>query len=190
MTSFLETDNIAMGELGANLIIEFLKTKNGSAKGNVVEIQGLQGTSAARDRGKGFHNIIDKEKDIKIVASQAGDFNQEKSMNVMQNILQANAQIDAIFGHNDDCTLGAEKAIIAANRMKPLGDKDHIYIVNFMAFIISLITQMRCSLWKAILLIGFGIMQQYLFLHGIIKEIYSNLINIPKLLRDFIKMKF
>lgn len=130
MTSFLETDNVKMGEMAANLILEELKKRTGSEKGKVVEIEGLQGTSAARDRGKGFHNIIDKHPEVKIVARQAGDFNQEKSMNVMQNILQANPEIDAVFGHNDDCTLGAEKALIAANRMKPLGDNKHVYIVG------------------------------------------------------------
>lgn len=129
ITSFLETDNVKMGEMAANLILEHLK-KQGKKNANVVEIEGLQGTSAARDRGKGFHNIIDKHPEVKIVAKQAGDFNQEKSMNVMQNILQANPKIDAVFGHNDDCTLGAEKAILAANRMKPLGDKDHIFLVG------------------------------------------------------------
>jgi ABC-type sugar transport system, periplasmic component len=129
LTSFLETDNVKMGEMAANLILDALKAK-GLNGGNVVEIEGLQGTSAARDRGKGFHNIMDKHPEVKIVAKQAGDFNQEKSMNVMQNILQANPKIDAVFGHNDDCTVGAEKAIIAANRMKPVSDKDHIFIVG------------------------------------------------------------
>lgn len=129
MTSFLETDNVKMGQMAANLILDALKAK-GLKGGNVVEIEGLQGTSAARDRGKGFHDIMDKHPEVKIVAKQAGDFNQEKSMNVMQNILQANPKIDAVFGHNDDCTLGAEKAIIGANRMKPVGDKDHIFIVG------------------------------------------------------------
>ncbi|MHB9924166.1 sugar ABC transporter substrate-binding protein [Clostridium botulinum] len=129
MTTFLETDNVKMGEQAAELILKALKDK-GLNGGNVVEIEGLQGTSAARDRGKGFHNVMDKHKEIKIVAKQAGDFNQEKSMNVMQNILQANPKIDAVFGHNDDCTVVAEKAIIASNRMKPVGDKEHIFVVG------------------------------------------------------------
>ncbi len=127
---FIETDNIAMGELGAKSIVDFLTKKYGEPKGNVVEIQGLIGTSAARDRGKGFNDAISKYPNIKIVARQAGDFNQEKSLNVMQNIIQANPEIDAVYGHNDDCTLGALKAIEGAGLLKPVGQPGHIYIIG------------------------------------------------------------
>jgi ribose transport system substrate-binding protein len=47
-------------------------------KGNVVELQGIAGTSAARDRGKGFHNVIDGKADVKVVASQPADFDRAK----------------------------------------------------------------------------------------------------------------
>jgi ribose transport system substrate-binding protein len=127
---FIETDNIAMGELGAKSIADFLTKKYGEPKGNVVEIQGLIGTSAARDRGQGFNDAIAKYPNIKIVARQAGDFNQEKSLNVMQNIIQANPKIDAVYGHNDDCTLGALKAIEGAGLLKLVGQPDHIYIIG------------------------------------------------------------
>jgi ribose transport system substrate-binding protein len=129
-TAFIATDNIAMGELGANEIVKFLTERYGEPKGNVVEIQGLIGTSAARDRGEGFNNIMKDYPNIKIVAQQAGDFNQETSLNVMQNIIQANDQIDAVYGHNDDCTLGALKAIESAGLLKPVGEDGHIYIIG------------------------------------------------------------
>ena len=130
-TSFIATNNVAMGALAADKIAEYLTEKNGSAKGNVVEIQGLMGTSAAKDRGQGFNDQLKaKYPDITIVASQAGDFDQEKSLNVMTNILQANPEIDAVYGHNDDCTLGAAKAIEAAGKMKKTGEDGHIYIIG------------------------------------------------------------
>jgi len=129
-TAFIATDNVAMGELAANKIVEFLTERYGEPKGNVVEIQGLIGTSAARDRGEGFNKVIAEYPNIKIVAQQAGDFNQETSLNVMQNIIQANDQIDAVYGHNDDCTLGALKAIESAGLLKPVGEEGHIYIIG------------------------------------------------------------
>jgi len=130
-TSFIATDNVAMGAIAADKIAEFLTEKYGEPKGNVVEIQGLMGTSAAKDRGQGFNDqIAAKYPDITIVASQAGDFNQETSLNVMTNILQANPDIDAVYGHNDDCTLGAAKAIEAAGKMKLTGEDGHIYIIG------------------------------------------------------------
>jgi ribose transport system substrate-binding protein len=130
-TAFIATDNVAMGAIAADKIAEFLTEKNGSPTGNVVEIQGLLGTSAAKDRGQGFNDRIAAEyPDITIVASQAGDFDQETSLNVMTNILQANPEIDAVYGHNDDCTLGAAKAIEAAGKMVPAGEDGHIYIIG------------------------------------------------------------
>ena len=39
---------------------------------NVAELEGIPGSSAARERGKGFHNVADKS--LKVVAKQAADF--------------------------------------------------------------------------------------------------------------------
>lgn len=130
-TAFIATDNVAMGVLAADEIAKFLMDRYGEYKGNVVEIQGLVGTSAARDRGEGFNTqMATKYPGITIVAQQAGDFNQETSLNVMQNIIQANDNIDAVYGHNDDCTLGALKAIESAGLLKPVGEDGHIYIIG------------------------------------------------------------
>ncbi|WP_343250665.1 substrate-binding domain-containing protein [Diplocloster hominis] len=130
-TAFLATDNVAMGAIAADKIAEFLTDKYGEPKGKVVEIEGLAGASATRDRGEGFHKQLEeKYPDIEVVAQQAGDFNQETSLNVMQNIIQAQPEFDAVYGHNDDCTLGALKAIEGAGLLKPAGDKEHIYIVG------------------------------------------------------------
>ncbi|WP_019120914.1 sugar ABC transporter substrate-binding protein [Brevibacillus massiliensis] len=131
LLSFLETDNVEMGRKAADYIAEKLKERHGDYVGNVVELQGLLGSTAARDRGKGFNEQIEqKYPNIKIIARQAADFNQEKALNVMTNILQANPQIDAVFGHNDDNTVGAANAIDQAGRFKPLEDKEHIIIIG------------------------------------------------------------
>ena len=55
MASFIETNNVEMGQKGADFIAEQLKKKYGSAKGNVVNLQGLRGTTAAESREKGIH---------------------------------------------------------------------------------------------------------------------------------------
>jgi len=129
-TAFIATDNVAMGALAADLIAEFLTAKNGAPKGKVVEIQGLMGTSAAVDRGAGFNDQIKNYPDIEIVASQPGDFDQETSLNVMQNIIQAQPVIEAVYGHNDDCILGAMKALEGAGKLVPAGQEGHIFIVG------------------------------------------------------------
>jgi ribose transport system substrate-binding protein len=130
VTSFVASDNVALGQTGAKWIADQLTKRYGSAKGNVVDLIGLVGTTAATDREKGFSDEIAKYPDIKVVARQEGAFDQEKSLNVMTNILQKFPVVDAVFGANDDNTVGAEKAIDNAGRYKPLGDKAHIMVIG------------------------------------------------------------
>lgn len=130
VTSFVASDNVALGQTAAKWIADQLARRYGSAKGNVVDLIGLVGTTAATDREKGFSDEIAKYPDIKVVARQEGAFDQEKSLNAMTNILQKYPQIDAVFGANDDNTVGAEKAIDNAGRYKPLGDKEHILVIG------------------------------------------------------------
>ncbi|CAG9230415.1 Ribose ABC transport system, periplasmic ribose-binding protein RbsB (TC 3.A.1.2.1) [Paraburkholderia sabiae] len=130
VTSFVASDNVALGATGAKWIADQLTKRYGSAKGNVVDLIGLVGTTAATDREKGFSDEIAKYPDIKVVARQEGAFDQEKSLNAMTSILQKFPQIDAVFGANDDNTVGAEKAIDNAGRYKPAADKDHILVIG------------------------------------------------------------
>jgi ribose transport system substrate-binding protein len=130
VTSFVASDNVALGATGAKWIADQLTKRYGSPKGNVVDLIGLIGTTAATDREKGFSEEIAKYPDIKVVARQEGGFDQEKSLNAMTSILQKYPQIDAVFGANDDNTVGAEKAIDNAGRYKPLGDPAHIMVIG------------------------------------------------------------
>jgi len=130
LASVVETNNIQAGQKGANYIVDLLKERYGKPQGNVVDLQGLVGTTAAADREKGFQGVMKKYPDIEIVANQPADFDQEKALNVTTNILQANKQIDAIFGANDDNTVGAIRAIDSADRYEPPSSDDHIYIVG------------------------------------------------------------
>ncbi|KZL12591.1 D-ribose-binding periplasmic protein precursor [Pseudovibrio axinellae] len=109
--SHVASDNVFGGEMAGQLIVETLGNK-----GKVVELEGVPGTSAARDRGQGFNKAIAGAPDIEIVAVQPADFDRTKGLNVMENILQAQPEVNAVFAHNDEMALGAIKAIEAANR--------------------------------------------------------------------------
>ena len=74
----------------------------------------MPGSSAARERGEGFHKSVDAVSDIKVVAKQTADFDRAKGLSVMENILQSNKDIQAIFAHNDEMALGAIEALSAA----------------------------------------------------------------------------
>jgi len=111
VVSHVASDNIKGGEMAAKFILDKL-----NGKANIVELQGIPGASATRDRGQGFHKGVDGKDGVKVVASQAADFDRQKGLNVMENIIQATPSFDAIFAHNDEMALGAAKALKAANK--------------------------------------------------------------------------
>lgn len=107
--TLITSDNVAGGEMAANFILEQL-----GEDAKVVEIEGVAGASATRERGEGFHNIAAEQLDI--IASQPADFDRTKGLTVMENTLQGNSDIEAVFAHNDEMALGALEAIKAAGR--------------------------------------------------------------------------
>ncbi|MGL6023682.1 MAG: ribose ABC transporter substrate-binding protein RbsB, partial [Cetobacterium sp.] len=110
IVTHIASDNVAGGELAGNFILEKLAEKSNK----VVELEGIPGTTAARDRGNGFNKAINGK--LNIVSKQAADFDRTKGLNVMENILQAQSEINAVFAHNDEMALGAFKAIEASGR--------------------------------------------------------------------------
>lgn len=106
----IASDNVAGGKMAGEYIIEKL-----GGQGKVVELEGIAGTSAARDRGEGFNSAISAS-EIEVVAKQVADFDRTQGLTVMENILQAQPEIDAVFAHNDEMALGAIKAIEASGR--------------------------------------------------------------------------
>lgn len=110
VVAHIASDNVAGGKMAGEYVIEQL-----GGKGKVVELEGIAGTSAARDRGKGFNDAIGGS-DIEVVAKQTADFDRTKGLSVMENILQAQPEINAVFAHNDEMALGALQAIKASGR--------------------------------------------------------------------------
>jgi ribose transport system substrate-binding protein len=120
VAAHIASDNVAGGVMAAQYVGRRLK-----GKGNVVMLEGIAGTSAARDRGKGFRDGLKKFPAIKLVAVQTADFDRAKGLTVMENILQAQKKIDAVFAQNDEMALGAVKAVQAAKR------QNEIFVVGF-----------------------------------------------------------
>lgn len=80
----------------------------------VIELEGVPGASATRERGKGFHDIADEQ--LNVVAKQAADFDRTKGLTVTENLLQGNPDAKAIFAHNDEMALGAIEAIQSSGK--------------------------------------------------------------------------
>jgi ribose transport system substrate-binding protein len=85
-------------------------------KGSYVEILGIVGDNNTWARSKGFHSVVDNYPALKMVAQQSADFDQNKAMEVMESILQAHPDIDAVFCGNDGMAMGAYQALVSAGK--------------------------------------------------------------------------
>ena len=112
VVSHIASDNVAGGRLAAEFLCDAL-----GGSGKVVELEGIAGTSAARDRGQGFNEYMAEEcPGVEIIAKQTANFNRAEGLTVFENILQAEPEIDGVFAHNDEMILGAIEAAKAAGR--------------------------------------------------------------------------
>lgn len=116
VVSHIASDNVAGGRLAAEFLCEAL-----GGAGSVVELEGIAGTSAARDRGQGFNDYMSSDcTGVEIVAKQTANFNRAEGLSVFENILQAQPEIDGVFAHNDEMILGALEAAEAAGRAEEI----------------------------------------------------------------------
>lgn len=114
-STFIGSDFITEGQNAADELAKLLNNK-----GNIVELEGTVGASAANDRKKGFDDqLAAKYPDMKVIASQTGDFTRAKGKEVMESFLKTYGnKINAVYAHNDDMMLGAIEAMKEAG-MKP-----------------------------------------------------------------------
>jgi ribose transport system substrate-binding protein len=108
--SFVGTGNYNGGKLAG----EFLAKKLG-AGGKVVIIRGAMGDPTHDERTNGAVDVL-KEKGLEIIDIQPANSERGMGMNVMENILQAHPDVQAVFATNDEMALGAVRAIQAANK--------------------------------------------------------------------------
>ena len=105
----IASDNVLGAELATQYIVDSL-----GEGAKVAELEGVPGASAAIDRSKGFHNIADAK--LEVVAKQTANFDRTQGMSVMENMLQANGDIQGVFAANDEMALGAVEAISGAGK--------------------------------------------------------------------------
>jgi ABC-type sugar transport system substrate-binding protein len=113
--TFIGSDFVKEGKLSGEWLVNEYKGKTDTV--NIVELQGTTGSAPANDRKKGFADAIAAAPNLKIIASQTGDFTRAGGTAVMEQFLKANPKIDVLFAHNDDMGLGALEAITAAGKV-------------------------------------------------------------------------
>ncbi len=109
--SFVGADDYSLGLETARFL---LKTLGG--KGNIVIIEGVKGSLTNVDRVRGFNDALKENAGAKLLASQPGNYQRLQALQVMENLMQSNAQIDGVLAANDAMAVGAIEALDGANR--------------------------------------------------------------------------
>lgn len=106
-TSYVHSDNVAIGRMAGEYIVDYLTKRYGQARGNIVEMRGLLGVEGEINRYAGAKQIFDKHPGIAIVADPVADWIQAKAKDRMTEVLRAQPRIDVVYGHNDPMAIGA-----------------------------------------------------------------------------------
>lgn len=103
-TAFIGCDNYLLGKLVGDYIAQRL-----NGKGRIVEIRGLDDSSPAIDRHRGFVDALNAYPDLQIVASEPGDWKEQSGSEVMKRVLSKTQDFDYVFAQNDRMAYGAYK---------------------------------------------------------------------------------
>lgn len=137
------TDRIASGKLvayvgaddhslGLETARHLLKAIGG--KGNVVILEGVRGTLTNTDRIRGFTDALKEFPNVKLIATQPGNYQRLLALQVMENLMQSFPQIDGVLAANDAMAVGALEALEGANRKAALvginGSKEAVELIK------------------------------------------------------------
>ena len=109
-TAFIGCDNYTIGKSMGTFIAQQLQ-----GKGRIVEIRGLEGSSPALERHRGFMDAIMPYPGLQVVASEGGNWKEEGGIQAMKRILKQTQDFDYVFAHNDCLAWGA---YVAARQMR------------------------------------------------------------------------
>jgi len=119
-TSYVHSDNVAIGRLAGQFMVDHLTKKYGKPKGNIVAMRGLLGVEGEINRDRGAKQVFDKYPEIKIVSDPVADWIQAKAKDRMTEVLRAQPKIDVVYGHNDPMAIGAYLAAKELGREKEM----------------------------------------------------------------------
>lgn len=115
VAAFIRTDNFSIGEQAADFIAS--KIPGG---GEVVIIEGMAGNTSGDDRRDGFKSKIETYPEFKLVASQPGDWDRIKALDVATNMINRYSNLKAIYCANDTMALGAVQAVKNAKKTEEI----------------------------------------------------------------------
>lgn len=110
--TFMGSNFVRQGQQAADLLAEAT-----NEEAQVAILEGTPGASVTTDRQNGFVDQLDAEyPDMEVVASQTANFIRTEGQTVMEQLLQSNPDLTAVYAHNDEMALGAVQAIRDAGK--------------------------------------------------------------------------
>ena len=117
VASFSGPDNITQGIRSAEIMCDRFKALGIENEAKVVHITGQPGYTTAIERAKGFNDRLPEVcPNVEQIDEQPGDWNREKSQQVMEAFLVKYDDIDGVYSGDDNMGVGAMNAAIAAGR--------------------------------------------------------------------------
>ncbi len=135
-TSFLTTDNVQGGRIGADGLAEAIKAKYGKAEGEVALITSIPGVGSLDQRAKGFkEELAAKYPGLKLVADKVADGKATTALNIMTDLITANPDLRGVFASNLIMAQGAGQAIAEnkkADTIKLVGFDSDDKLIGFL----------------------------------------------------------
>ena len=109
--AFVGADDYSIGLAVGKRLLDAM-----GGKGNVIILEGVKGSLTSNNRVRGFNDALKEYPNVKLLASQPGNFQRLNALQVMENLMQSFPQIDGVLAANDPMAVGAIEALEAANR--------------------------------------------------------------------------
>ncbi|KGA98657.1 cytochrome C [Alkalihalobacillus alcalophilus ATCC 27647 = CGMCC 1.3604] len=105
VNAFVTTDNVQVGEQAGTFIVETI------GEGQVAIVEGRSGNASGEARRSGAASIFESTDGIELVTSQPADWDRNKALDVVSNMIQRYPDLKAIYAANDTMALGALQAV-------------------------------------------------------------------------------
>jgi ribose transport system substrate-binding protein len=106
-TAFVGADWVDIGQKATTAVVDFCKGKSNK----IAIMQGQLSAAASAYTLKGVEDVLAKHPEIKIVSSQAADWDASKAKGIAQTVLKQNPDLCGIVGFWDGMDIGTAAAI-------------------------------------------------------------------------------
>jgi simple sugar transport system substrate-binding protein len=128
ITMTILSDNRLAGQQAGQAMVDLLTEKYGEPKGKVLEITGNLGQNVGMLRRDGFHDVLDQNQNIEVI-TKPGDWDAALGAQILEDVLNANPDLDGIYLHSDAVYVEGTLAVLERfDRLAKRGEEGHIFI--------------------------------------------------------------